>query len=158
MANQAGPSDADVILKLYDLRREAEMRKARNWWLVNFWPETADDVYKVGMAMGSQENNWLRQVAGYWEMAAALVLHGSVNEELFLEPSICGEMFFVFAKMRPILAETREKFQSPTMLSNVEKLINRTEKGRNTLKLFEERVAARRKAMKEQQAKREAVA
>ena len=77
MPTQATATDAELILKLYDLRREAEIRKARNWWLTGFWPESADDVYKIGMALGSQENNWLRQVGGYWEMAASLVHHGA---------------------------------------------------------------------------------
>jgi hypothetical protein len=149
MSQKATPADAEVIIKLYDLRREAEMRKARNWWLVTFWPESVDDVYKIGMAFGSQENNWLRQVGGYWEMAASMVLHGAVSEELFMEPSFCGEMFFIFSKVNPFLKELREKFNSPTMFANVEQLINRTQKGRDTLKVFEERIAARRKAMKE---------
>lgn len=149
MSTKATAADAEVILKLYDLRREAEMRKARHWWLVTFWPESVDDFMKVANAMGSPENNWLRQVGGYWEMAASLVLHGAVKEELFMEPSFCGEMFFVYAKLRPILNQLREKLQSPTMLSNVEKLINKSEKGRETLKLFETRIANRGKAMAE---------
>src|SRR5690242_18182500 len=132
MPTQATPADAELILKLYDLRREAEMRKARNWWLTTFWPESAEDFFKIGMAMGTQENNWMRQVGGYWEMAASLVLHGALNEALFLEGSFSGEMFFIFAKVRPFLPQLREKFQSPTMWGNIETLINRSEKGRNT--------------------------
>ncbi|HZQ21309.1 MAG TPA: DUF4760 domain-containing protein [Terriglobales bacterium] len=149
MSQKATPADAEVILKLYDLRREAEMRKARNWWLVTFWPESVDDVYKIGLALGTQENNWLRQVGGYWEMAASMVLHGAVSEELFMELSFCGEMFFIYSKVSPFIKELREKFNSPTMFSNVEKLINQSQKGRDTLKAFEERIAARRKQMKE---------
>ena len=149
MSTHATAADAEVIIKLYDLRREAEMRKARNWWLVTFWPETADDFLKIGMALGTQENNWLRQAGGYWEMCAGMVLHGAVNEDLFMEPSFCGEMFFIFAKVRPFLNELREKFQSPSMFSNIEKLINKSEKGRETLKVFETRIANRRKTMAE---------
>jgi hypothetical protein len=149
MSTHATAADAEVIIKLYDLRREAEMRKARNWWLVTFWPETADEFLKIGMALGTQENNWLRQVGGYWEMCAGMVLHGAVNEDLFMESSFCGEMFFIFAKVRPFLSELREKFQSPTMFGNIEKLINKSEKGRETLKVFETRIANRRKTMAE---------
>ena len=149
MSTKPTAADAELILKLYDLRREPEMRKARNWWLVNFWPNSADAVMKVGMAMGTQENNWLRQVSGYWEMAASLVLHGAANADLFLEPSFSGEMFFLFAKVHPFLNELREKMQSPTMLANVEKVINSTEAGRERLKAVQQRVAARRKAMTE---------
>ena len=65
MPKKPTPADAELLLKLYDLRREAEIRKARNWWLVDFWPDTADDVMKVAQAMGTQENNWFRQVADH---------------------------------------------------------------------------------------------
>jgi hypothetical protein len=156
MSTQATPADAELILKLYDLRREAEMRKARHWWLTTFWPENVDDFAKIGMAMGTQENNWMRQVGGYWEMAASLVLHGALNEDLFLEGSFSGEMFFIYAKVHPFLAELRDKFQNPNMLGNVEKVINRSEKGRNTLKAVEARVAMVRKTRKEE--KKEAAA
>jgi hypothetical protein len=149
MSTKPTAADAELILKLYDLRREPEMRNARNWWLVNFWPQSADDIMNVGMEMGSQENNWLRQVTGYWEMAASLVLHGAANADLFLEPSFSGEMFFVFCKVHPFLNELREKMQSPTMMGNVEKLINSTEASRERFQVFQQRVAARRKAMAE---------
>jgi hypothetical protein len=58
MPKKPTPADATLILKLYDLRREAEIRKARNWWFATFWPETADDFMKVAQAVGTQENNW----------------------------------------------------------------------------------------------------
>jgi hypothetical protein len=90
MPKKPTAADAQLILQLYDLRREAEIRKARNWWLVTFWPESAEDVMKIGMAMGTQENNWLRQVGGYWSMVASLTLAGTVNQELVLDPSFSG--------------------------------------------------------------------
>jgi hypothetical protein len=149
MSEKPTAADAEVILKLYDLRRESEIRKARNWWLTQFWPQSADDVVKVAMAMGTQENNWLRQVGGYWEMAASLALNGAVNQDLFMEPSVCGEMFFLFAKIQPFLAELREKMGSPTLFRNVETLINSSERGREFFKMTQGRIAARQKAMKE---------
>src|SRR6059058_847296 len=109
MSTKPTPADAELILKLYDLRREAEMRKARNWWVGAFWPQNADEVAKIASALGTQENNWLRQVGGYWEMAASLVLHGALNEDLFLEGSFSGEMFFIFAKVRPFLRSSVRK-------------------------------------------------
>ena len=154
----ATAADAELLLKLYDLRREAEMRKARNWWLVDFWPETAEDVFKIGSALGTQENNWMRQVGGYWEMAASLVKHGALSEDLFLEPSFSGEMFFYYAKLKPFLPELREKFQSPTMMSNIEALIMKTEAGRNRLHFTEERIAMRLKAIREAKASKQAAA
>src|SRR5947207_12782387 len=101
MSTKPTPADAELILKLYDLRREAEMRKARNWWAGAFWPQNADEVAKIVSALGSQENNWLRLVAGYWKMAASLVLHGALNEDLFLVGRYSGELFFILAIVRP---------------------------------------------------------
>jgi hypothetical protein len=139
-------ADAQVILKLYNLRREAEMRKARAWWLGEFWPRSVEDFTKVSAAMGTQENNWMRQVSGYWEMAASLAVHGAVSSELFLEPSFSGEMFFLFAKVNPFLKELREKI-SPTMLRNVEQLIKSTKSSREFFKRTEVNVANRLKFM-----------
>ena len=149
MAKSPTAADAQLILQLYDLRREAEMRKARNWWLVTFWPRTADEFIKVATALGSQENNWLRQVSGYWDMAAALVLHGTIHPDLFLEGEFSGEMFFIYAKIQPILKELREKMESPGLLSNVEKVIMSSKAGRERLKMISGRVESRRKAMAE---------
>jgi hypothetical protein len=145
MAKKPTAADAELILKLYDLRREAEIRKARNWWLINFWPESTEDFMKVGMAMGTQENNWLRQVSGYWNMAASLVEHGSLSRELFLEPSFSGEMFVIYAKVRPFLKDLREKMKNPRMFANVENLINSTKQSREFLKTMEGNLANMRK-------------
>jgi hypothetical protein len=149
MPRKPSPADAQLILQLYDLRREAELRKARNWWLITFWPNTADDFIKVAFAMGTQENNWLRQVGGYWDMAASLVLHGTIHPELFLEGAVSGEMYFIYAKIRPLLKELREKMQSPGLFSNVEKVIMSSKTGRERLKTITARVESRRKAMSE---------
>jgi len=107
MSKKPTAADAELIVKLYDLRREAEMRKARQWWVVTFWPDSADDLAKIAMAAGTQENNWLRQVTGYWEMAASFVLHGTLSEELFMELAFSGEMFAIFEKVRPFLKDLR---------------------------------------------------
>jgi hypothetical protein len=147
MSKKPTSADAQLILQLYDLRREAEIRKARNWWLVTFWPESAEDFMKVGSALGTQENNWLRQAAGYWSMSASLVLSGAINQELFLDPSVSGEMFFIFAKVKPFLGELRTKMKNPRMFANIEKLINSTKQGREWLKYVEGQVASRREAM-----------
>jgi len=149
MSGKPTATDAELILKLYDLRREPEMRKARNWWLVDFWPQTVEDFITVASALGTQENAWLRQVAGYWDIAASLVLHGIINAELFLEGGVSGEMVFLYAKVQPILKDLREKMQSPGLFSNIEKVIMQSETGRERLKMVEARVAARRKAIAE---------
>ena len=142
MSKKATATDAQLIMKLYDLRREAEMRKARNWWVVEFWPKNADDCMKIVGAMGSQENNWLRQVGGYWSMAASFVLQGALSEELFIQPAVSGEMFLIFAKVHPFLKELREKMGDPQMFGNIEKIVTGSKVGRERLKLTLKRVAA----------------
>jgi hypothetical protein len=94
MAMKPTVDDARLILELYDLRREPEMRKARQWWLTEFWPNTSDEYLKVAMAMGSNENNWLRKVISYWGIAASFVENGVLNERLFFTTAFCGELFY----------------------------------------------------------------
>ena len=147
MPKKPSASDAQLILQLYDLRREAEMRKARHWWLTQFWPRNADDFMNVAMALGSQENNWLRQVGGYWGIAASLVLQGALNEELFLRPAFSGEMFIMFAKVQPFLKELREKLGDPEAFGDIEKAITRTKWGRDRLKFILTRVETARERM-----------
>jgi len=151
MSTTPTTADAELIVKLYDLRREAELRKARNWWL-GFWPESADDILKIATALGSQENNWLRQVGGYWEMATSFVLHGALNRELFMEGSFSGEMFVFFGKVEPFLHEVREKMQNPSIFGNVEKLIATSAGGQERLKQTQGRLAMLRKAAQQTKA------
>ena len=90
--------------------------------------------------MGSQENNWLRQVIGYWSMAASIVLSGALNADLFLLPANSGEMYFVYAKLHPFIKDIREKLNEPEFLGNIEKVINSTKFGRERLKWTLKRV------------------
>jgi hypothetical protein len=147
MAKKATAHDAQLILKLYDLRREAEMRKARHWFTVEFWPRSADDFLKVANAFPSQENAWMRQVGGYWDMAASLVLHGALNEELFLQPGVSGEMFFIFAKIHPFLKEIREKMNNPDAFANIEKIATGSKTARKRLERVSKNVQNRLKAL-----------
>ena len=140
MGKKASAKDAEIILKLYELRREPELRKARNWWLWEFSPRTADDFLKVANAAGSQENNWLRQGASYWGMAASFVLQGVLDEDLFLRPACSGEMFFILAKVYPFLEELREKLGDPEVFRDVEKVATSTKWGRERLKFILKRI------------------
>jgi hypothetical protein len=144
MSNQPTTADAQLILQLYDLRREAEMRRARQWWVAEFFPQNADEFLQISWAMGTQENNWLRQVLGYWGMAASFVLRGLLNEELFLEPSFSGEMFVIFAKVNPFLKDLREKLGDPHAFRNLEEVATRTEFARNRLQFLTKRVEVMR--------------
>ena len=147
MAKKPTAADAQLILQLYDLRREAEMRKARAWWFTGFWPKNADDFMKIAFTPGTQENNWLRQVSGYWSMAASFVLHGALNADLFLQPSVSGEMFIVFAKVQPFLKELREKSGDPQLFGVIEKVIMSSKFGRERLKFMLKRVETMREKM-----------
>jgi hypothetical protein len=147
MAKKATAHDGHLVLELYDLRREAEMRKARNWFVAEFWPQSADDIIKVAQAFPSQENAWMRQVGGYWDMAASLVLQGALHEELFLQPGISGEMFFIFAKVYPFLKEVRQKMNSPEAFVNIEKVATGSKIGRKRLARIIAMQAQRRKTM-----------
>jgi hypothetical protein len=147
MSKRANAADAQLILKLYELRREPEMRKARNWWFNDFWPNNADDFLKVAWAMGSEENNWLRQVSGYWGMTASLVLQGALSEELFLRPSSSGEMFVMFGKVHPFIKDLREKLGDPEAFLDIEKVITNTKWGRERLKFISKRIETWREKM-----------
>ena len=129
--NTATATDADLILKLYDLRRETLMRQARDS-VANFWPQSAQECIRVAQDFGGEQNAYFRQVVSYWEMAAGFVLKGALNEELFLDSA--GEMVFVFAKFHPFLPELRKAMNAPEFYSRVEQLLERSEKGRQMLK------------------------
>jgi hypothetical protein len=152
MSKKPTTADAHLILELYDLRREAEMRKARNWWAAEFFPQSADEFMKIAFSIGTQENNWLRQVGGYWNLAASFVLLGVLNEDLFLQPAFSGEMFLIFAKIHPFLKELREKVGDPQMFLNVEKVITHTKWGRDRLQFTIKRVEMMRQKRAERKA------
>ena len=134
----ATPADAQVIMQLYDLRREAEMRKARDWF-ARFSPQSVEEFIDVINALGTDGNRYFRMVSSYWEMAASLALHGAVNEQLFLDTQ--SEMFFIFAKMAPFLDGYREKMQNPDAMKRVETLINKSDESKRKLQAFVERIA-----------------
>lgn len=117
----ATPADAEIILKLYDLRREALMRQARAWVTGEFWPATAEEYFAVAANPADPHNPFVRQVIGYWEMAAAMVLHGAVSAELFVDCN--NEGFFLLAKFAPILDDIRER--NPTFLQKTTELVKR---------------------------------
>ena len=140
MARKPTHADAQLILKLYKLRREAELRKARHWWLTGFWPRSIDDLMSITQSPGTPENAWFRQGASYWGMAASLVNQGVLSESLFLRPAFSGEMFFIFAKVQPFLKEFREKIGDIEAFQDVEQAIMRTKWGRERLKFLLKRV------------------
>jgi hypothetical protein len=109
---------ADLILKLYDLRREEKMREARSWF-ISFFPESADDIRKA--MIGAETSAKYRMVITYWDMAAGFVNHGAIDEEMFLDSS--GECTVVFSKVEPYLEELRKLLGNPGYLKNLDTLI-----------------------------------
>jgi hypothetical protein len=138
----ATPADAEIILKLYELRTEAVMRQARAWVAGEFWPKTADEFFAVYDNPDDPHNPWLRQVLTYWEMAAAMVLHGAVSAELFVDCN--GEGFFLLAKFAPILEGIREKY--PPFLAKTSDLVNRFSAAAQRYEAIQKRVDATRSA------------
>jgi hypothetical protein len=140
----ATPADAEIILKLYELRTEAVMRQARAWVGGEFWPKTVEDFYAVYENPKDPHNAHLRQVITYWEMAAAMVLHGAVSAELFVDCN--GEGFFLLAKFAHILDAIREK--NPTFMGKTSEVVSRfstaAQRYDATLKRVEARLNVRR--------------
>jgi hypothetical protein len=101
----ASSADAEIVLKLYELRRDATMRIARQWMTVDFQPHSAEQIIAVFNSFGSQHNQYLRQVHSYWEMAASFVLRGALDSDLFVENN--GENIFLLAKFHPFLEQVR---------------------------------------------------
>lgn len=137
--------EATLILKLYELRREETMRKARDWYVLEFNPSSMAELNSV---MFGEHSGHLRMVTSYWEMAAALVNQGAIGLELFTETN--NEYLSVFAKLEPLLGEMRAQY-GPRFLANLEKLIDATPGARDRLAGIRERtrniqseVAARR--------------
>lgn len=126
--------DADLILKLYDLRREATMREARNW----FFTFNPTSVAEYMEAMMGPSSGYLRMVISYWDMAASLVNHGAIDEQMFNDAN--GEHLFVFAKIEPILAEMRQMWNAPDMLKHFETLVRRVPDNEKKLAEIRERI------------------
>ena len=127
--------DADLILKLYDLRRETVMREARNW-LFTFNPTSIQDVMETMMG---EHSGHFRMVISYWDMACAMVTNGAIDEELFNQTN--GEHVFVYMKVEPVLADIRVMFNNPEFLKNLETVVKRIPEIETKLPAMRERMA-----------------
>lgn len=117
---QATYDDANLILKLYELRREETLRKARAWFL-NFKAASFEEMIQK-YPPGSQEGTYARMVVSYWDMAASFVTAGVLNQELFFQSN--GEMLFVWEKVRPVLDGLRQMSKNPKSWTNLETVGN----------------------------------
>jgi len=136
-AGKASAKDAQIVMQLYDLRREAKMREARDYLIVQFSPESADDFIKLATAFGSKENAYFRQVYSYWNMAAALVVQGAVDKDLFISWST--EMYFVWAKIQPYIQDVRAAMGIQEFLQNVESVVEGDVQGRKRREMLQQR-------------------
>jgi hypothetical protein len=134
--------DANLILRLYELRREDTMRRARDWFTTDFNPQSVEDLFA---AIRGEHNHLYRMVTTYWDMAAAFVNHGAIDEQLFND--IHNEHIAVYAKLAPYLAEFRTRAATPWYLTHLEQLVMRRPDA-------EERLATLRRFMQARLAKR----
>ena len=117
MATQATYDDVNLILRLYELRREPRMREARRWFSESFKARTIEEVAAL-CPPGSDANASLRMVTSYWEMAASFVAGGVLSPELFFQN--CREMLFVWERVRDTVPKTREAYKDPAAFKNME--------------------------------------
>jgi len=143
---------ANLILKLYELRREETMRKARTWF-TRFDPQSAQDV--MNAMMNEETSAYLRMVTTYWEMAASLVNNGAVDEKMFNDAN--GEHVFVFAKLQPILGELRQVFDSPQAFAHLERSVMNMPDAQERLDKMRERFKLMARMRGEAASKREQV-
>jgi len=127
--------DADLILKLYDMRREQTMREARDWFF-RFNPQSPQDFMDVLL---SDKSGYYRMVVSYWDMACSFVNHGAIDAEMFADAN--GEHLFVYAKLEPWLPALREAMGNPQMLSNLEKVVTETPDYKQRLQMIRDRMA-----------------
>jgi hypothetical protein len=116
------PLDVIAILKLYEMRSEARMREARNWFFTEFAPQSGKDIVRL-LLSGAHESASYRMVVSHWDVAASFVNNGGIDERLFLEGNT--EHVVVFAKLQPFINEIRETIGEADYLSNLERLVMR---------------------------------
>ncbi len=138
---KATAHDAQVLMQLYDLRRETTMRKARDFVTTQFWPSTHEEFAALMNGFGSEHNAYARQALTYWDMAAAMVLEGSVHEGLFFKCN--GELHFLFAKFGHYLPQLRKESGNPEFLANFEKLATKSPEAKARVKRIHEMLKAR---------------
>jgi hypothetical protein len=116
--------DAELLLRLYELRREEKLRLARDWFLQEFYPTSFENVIKQ-LAPGSKENTYYRMVVSYWDMAASIVNHGLIHEDFFFENA--GELWAIWMKIEPLVPRLRSMFNDPHAYENLDRAARKYE-------------------------------
>ncbi|HEY6929080.1 MAG TPA: hypothetical protein VJA66_05330 [Thermoanaerobaculia bacterium] len=132
--------DAQLVLKLYELRREEKLRAAREWFIQKFYPTSVDDVQAVRNSSGN-ENVYFRMATTYWDMAASFVVRGVLNVDLFLDSA--GEMIVLWTKLEPFIPQVRTAPGSDTFLANIEQVVKSSPRAQDRVKKTRERFASR---------------
>lgn len=137
--------DAELTLRLYDMRREAVMRDSRNAINAKFWPKTYEDVLAV-TKFDSPLNAAFRQTSSYWEMVYGIARHGIANADYLIENN--GEGLFLFAKIQPHLERFRKENSSPTAFQNAEWISTNCAEGKRRFEMIQARVRKMAETMK----------
>ncbi len=124
MASNPTHEQAELQVKLFDLRRETRLRQARDWFNKNFFPTSLDDAMRIA-PMGSEASTSFMMVVSYWDQVCAYLNHGLLHEDLFFETN--GEFFLVWERVKPTVEEGRKRFSNPLFLAHLEKAANRFE-------------------------------
>ena len=124
MATKPTHEQAQLHLQIYDLRREARLRQAREWVQQNFAPQTIEDAFRIAPP-GTENGAFVGMVFSYWEQACALLNYGLLHEDLFFETS--GEFFGVWESLKAVAPQFREKFKDQNFLANLETAAKRFE-------------------------------
>lgn len=121
---QISYEEVNLMLRLYDIRRESRIRQARAWFVEHFHPASTEEMTEK-YPQGSEENTYVRMVISYWDMVASIVNRGLINDELFFESN--GEIWVVWDRMRGIVPTWRAAFKNPHLFSNIEETCRRLE-------------------------------
>ena len=138
---------AQLHLQVYDMRREARLRQARDWFFKNYFVENVDDAMRIA-APGTENGAFAGMVLSYWEQACALLNYGLLHEDLFFETS--GEFFGIWERVKAIVPQARERFKMNGYLAHMEKAAQRYETW--TEKRSPGHIAAMREFMKQMRA------
>ena len=119
------PQNAQLLLQIYDLRREEKLRRAREWVFGNFWADTLEEFNNL-CPPGTDESAFYRQVTTYWDMVAAIVNREMIDEDLFFETTT--EPLMIWLRVKNVTLEQRKLRKNPLLLRNFEVLAEKHEK------------------------------
>ena len=139
--------DAELLLRLYDMRREEKLRRAREWFTHEFHSQSVEEFQK-NFPMGSEENAFFRMVATYWEMVGSIVNSGLIKQDFFFQNT--GEFFGVWEKIKHMMPAIRESFKNPHLWENLETMASNYEEWMNkrspeAIDAYRKRIAAAQK-------------